>query len=167
MRVDHGTDGVVRRFYGMGREGSFPDAFAELQKKDPEFDERSLEPNPEFEDDLQDTATPRAMGELLDRIFNGKALAPASTSLLIGIMERCRTGEGRLRGRMPADTSVAHKTGTIGGTVNDVGVISLPDDAGKVMAAVFIKKSAAPYEDRERAIAEIARSIRDYYLFGE
>ena len=157
----------MRRFYGMSREGSFPDALAELQKKDREFDERSLRPNPAFEDDLRDTSTPRAMGELLDRIFNGKALTPDSSSLLIGIMERCRTGEGRLRGRMPAGTIVAHKTGTIGGVVNDVGVISLPDDAGKVMAAIFIKKSAAPYEDRERAIAEIARSIRDYYLFGK
>ncbi len=166
LRVDDATDGIVRRFYGMSREGSFPEAFADLQKNDPEFDERSLQPNPAFDDDPRDTTTPKAMGELLDRIFSGKALTPESTSILIAIMERCRTGEGRLRGKMPADTTIAHKTGTIGGTVNDVGVISLPDGAGKVMIAVFIKKSAAPYEDRERAIAEIARSIRDYYLFG-
>jgi len=65
---------------------------------------------------------------------------------------------------MPADTKVAHKTGTIGGTVNDVGVITLPGDGGQVVVAVYIKASDAPYEQRERTIAEIGRSVRDYYL---
>jgi beta-lactamase class A len=85
--------------------------------------------------------------------------------VLTDIMGRCRTGEGRLRGRMPAGTLVAHKTGTIGGTVNDVGVITLPADKGQVVIAVFIKKSDVPFDQRERVIAEIARSVRDYYLF--
>lgn len=33
--------------------------------------------------------------------------------------------------------------------------------------AVFIKKSDRPFEKREQAIAEIARSVRAYYLFAQ
>jgi beta-lactamase class A len=107
------------------------------------------------------------MAQLLTQIFNGKALSAASTQTLIEIMQHCRTGDARLRGRLPAGTVVANKTGTIGGSVNDVGVISLPDGAGKIVIAVFIKKSALPFEQRERVIAEIARTVRDYYLLAE
>jgi len=43
--------------------------------------------------------------------------------------------------------------------------VALPGNAGKVIVAVFIKKSAKPFEDRERVIADIGRAIYDYYLF--
>jgi beta-lactamase class A len=66
---------------------------------------------------------------------------------------------------MPAGTQVADKTGTIGGSVNDVGVITLPD-AGSVVVAVYIKGSDALYEAREKTIAEIGRAVRDYYLYA-
>jgi beta-lactamase class A len=58
-----------------------------------------------------------------------------------------------------------HKTGSIGGTVNDVGIITLPNDAGHVALSVFIKSSPRTTEQREAAIAEIARSVYDYFLF--
>jgi beta-lactamase class A len=105
------------------------------------------------------------MGELLERIYTGKALSPASTKLLGEIMERNTTGKARIRGRLPDGTVVAEKTGTIGGSLNNVGVVTLPGDAGKLIVAIFIKKSDKPFEDRERVIADIARSLYDYYLF--
>jgi beta-lactamase class A len=68
---------------------------------------------------------------------------------------------------LPAGTVVAHKTGTIGGTVNDVGVMTLPDGKRQIVIAVFIKESDKPLAERERVIAEIARSVRDYFLLVE
>ena len=65
----------------------------------------------------------------------------------------------------PAGTIVAHKTGTIGGTTNDVGIITLPDDAGHVVIAAFVKGSSRPVESRERAIAEVSRAVYDFFLF--
>jgi len=35
-----------------------------------------------------------------------------------------------------------------------------------VVIAAYVKASAAPVPDRERAIAEIARTVRDYFLFS-
>jgi beta-lactamase class A len=67
---------------------------------------------------------------------------------------------------MPPGTVVTHKTGTIGGTVNDVGWITLPDSAGQLIIAAYIKESAAPMAQREAVIADVARSIRDFYLFA-
>jgi beta-lactamase class A len=66
---------------------------------------------------------------------------------------------------LPEGTVLAHKTGTIGQTTNDVGVITLPQDAGHVIVAAFVKESESPVPERERAIAEVARAAHDYFLF--
>lgn len=164
LRVDGDTDEIIRRFYGMGP-GPFPQALAAKVKSDPNLDAESLKPNAAFDADPRDTTTPAAMAELLARIFKGKALSPKSTKIMIGIMERCRTGVTRLRAMMPPGTKVADKTGTIGGSVNDVGVIGLPNGAGSVVVAVYIKGSDAAYDAREKTIAQIGRAVRDYYLY--
>ena len=83
-----------------------------------------------FEKDLRDTATPRGMVALLERIYRQGRALPPSSELLLDIMRRCRTGENRLKGLLPPGTEVAHKTGTIGRTTNDVGIITLPDGGG-------------------------------------
>src|SRR5206468_7691735 len=85
-----------------------------------------------FDADPRDTSTPDAMSGLLDRIHRKNLLKPETSDLLLDIMRRCRTGEARLRGLLPEGTEIAHKTGTIGGTTNDVGIITLPDNAGHV-----------------------------------
>ena len=118
-----------------------------------------------FEADPQDTSTPRAMARLLAKVWSREGLSEASSALLVDIMERCETGENRLKGLLPADTVVAHKTGTIGRTTNDVGIVTLPDGAGHVIVVAFVKDSDEAIPVRERAIAEIARAAHDYFLF--
>ncbi len=118
-----------------------------------------------FEADRRDTATPRGMAELLVRIWKGEGLAAESRGLLLDIMERCETGAGRLKGRLPQGTVVAHKTGTIGRTTNDVGIITLPSGAGHLVVAAFVEESDEPVPVREKAIAEAARAAHDYFLF--
>jgi len=118
-----------------------------------------------FNKDPRDTSTPAGMVHLLEKIWTGKALGSKNTELIIDIMKRCETGENRIKGLLPPNTVVAHKTGTIGGTTNDVGVITLPDNAGRVVLAVFVKESESELPERERAIAQISRAIYDYFLF--
>lgn len=165
LRVDRDTAGIIRDFFGIGP-GPFPQALEAAIKADPKLEERGDDPNPRFDRDARDTSTPLAMASLLDRIFSGKALSPESTKLLTEIMERNSTGKARIPGRLPEGIVVAEKTGTIGGSLNDVGMITMPGDAGKLIVAVFIRQSAKPFEDRERAIADISRALYDYYLFG-
>jgi beta-lactamase class A len=118
-----------------------------------------------FASDTRDTSTPDGMAALLERIYRKDMLKIESADLLLDIMRRCRTGEARLRGLLPQGTEIAHKTGTIGGSTNDVGIVTLPDSAGHVAIAVFVKSSEKDVAARERAIAEIARAVHDFFLF--
>ncbi len=162
LRVDRNTDSVIRQFFGLPASGA---SLAQLLAAHPELEAASARPNPTFDNDLQDTTTPTAMAELLTRIFSGKALSPSSTQVIGDIMERCRTGAARLKGRLPEPVVVAHKTGTIGGTVNDVGLITLPANGGTVVIAVYVKKSEASMAVREQVVADVARSVRDFYVY--
>lgn len=125
-----------------------------------------------FSKDLQDTSTPDAMVSLLVQIFRNELLQEEQTTLLIDIMQRCQTGIKRIKGLLPPETLVAHKTGSIGRiAVNDAGFITLPNDAGHIAMAIFTKSS----EDEdfikvatcEQAIAHITRTIYDYFLFTQ
>ena len=118
-----------------------------------------------FDSDSRDTASPNAMADLLVRIHRKQILKADTTDLLLDIMRRCRTGEARIKGILPAGTEVKHKTGTLGGSTNDVGIITLPDDTGHVALAIFIKSSEKEAPARERTIAEIARAVHDFFLF--
>ena len=162
QRVDRNTASLIRGFFGLPAERALHQP---QRSADELFDPGSQAdlPNALYDDDVRDTSTPNAMLTLLSAINGGAALSESTTKLLIGIMTRCATGDRRLPGRLPPQTVVAHKTGTIGGTVNDVGIIFLPD-ASQVAIAVFVKKSAQLPALRERAIAEIARTIYDAYL---
>jgi beta-lactamase class A len=118
-----------------------------------------------FEMDPRDTSSPDAMVTLLERIYRGDSLKGESRALLLDILERCRTGKERLRGILPQETMVAHKTGTLSGITNDAGVITLPDDAGHVAIAVFVKSSEKGAAEREWAIAQISRAVYDFFLY--
>lgn len=120
-----------------------------------------------FLKDRRDTATPRGMSRLLAKIWRKEGLTPQSADLLLDIMFRCETGQNRLKGLLPPGTRVAHKTGTLNlGIANDVGIVELPDGAGHVVVAVFVKESTLEAEQQERTIAQIARSVYDYFLFN-
>ena len=113
--------------------------------------------------DPRDTATPDDMTRLLVRIWKKDLFGAKNAEVLLGMLERCQTGKARLKGLLPAGTPVAHKTGTLGGIADDVGVITLPGDAGHVAISVFTKASSKPGEVSEKAVAEVARTVYDYF----
>ncbi|MBL7850509.1 MAG: class A beta-lactamase [Cyclobacteriaceae bacterium] len=119
-----------------------------------------------FDADVKDTSTPEAMSDLLLKLYGQPILKPETKALLLDIMARCETGLTRLKGALPPNTVVMHKTGTIGMTANDVGIITLPGDAGHLVISIFTKSSEKPLPERERAIAEVARVLHDYFLLN-
>jgi beta-lactamase class A len=121
--------------------------------------------NDRFNRDPRDTAQPEAMAALLEKIYGRKLLKPDTADLLLDIMSRCQTGEARIKGILPPKTAVAHKTGSLGGAIDDVGIVTLPDDAGHIVLALFIKQGSKE-ETSERTIAQISRAIYDYFLFS-
>jgi beta-lactamase class A len=120
-----------------------------------------------FYQDTRDTATPEGMARLLAKIARGEALGPERTALLLDIMLRCETGAARLKGLLPPAVPVRHKTGSLGiGVANDVGIIDLPEGAGRLVVAVFVKAAVGDVAAQERAIAQIARAAYDYFTFN-
>jgi len=115
--------------------------------------------------DPRDQATPRDMNRLLEMLWQGKIVDAESSNSMLELMKRCRTGAGRIKGLLPQGTVVAHKTGSLGGTVDDVGIIYLPQDAGHVAISVMSKRAMADSPDVERVVAEVARYAYDYFLF--
>ena len=106
--------------------------------------------------DVKDSATPRAMVTLLQKLDSGKLLRPQSRSYLLDVMSRCKTGKNRIRGLLPAWARVENKTGTLSGYTSDVGYMTLPD--GRRIAVAFFARGGS---NRPNAIARAARTIYD------
>jgi beta-lactamase class A len=172
LRVDRGTADLIRDYMGMSpaKEVSMAvqyraeaESFEGMNEADWQARYQALL------DDPRDQGTPMAMVELLQGIWQDAYLEADYGEALREIMGRCLTGSARLSGMLPAQLlPLAHKTGTLGGTVNDVGVMQLPDGGGTVVVAVFTRgRSTLDTAAGERAIAEVGRTIYDYFLFQE
>jgi beta-lactamase class A len=107
--------------------------------------------------DVRDTATPEEMAELLVAFWNRRdGLSEKSHDLLMKWMIDSPTGVRRLRAAVPEGAVVAHKTGTMPGTVNDAGIVTLAD--GRSFAiVVFTKASSSEEALREDDLAAAAR----------
>jgi beta-lactamase class A len=165
LRVDRPTSYLIADWLGVPMDPAKRwdgEAFEEQAKKlTPEQEKAS---SGKFDQDVRDTSTPKAMSDLLLKLYTQQILKSESKMLLLDIMRRCETGLTRIKGSLPPGTEVMHKTGTIGMTTNDVGIMTLPADAGHVVISVFVKSSGKEIPDRERAIAEVSRVVYDYFL---
>jgi beta-lactamase class A len=168
IRVDRPTSLLIGDFSGvkdLPEDGNVSlEEFRRLSRAVSEVERQ--EASQAFDTDPRDTSTPEDMARLLEMIWRGAALSRENSDLLLDIMLRSTTGPERIKGILPPGTEVFHKTGTIGGTTNDVGIVRLPDGAGHVVVVVFVKESTRPVPDRERAIAQVSRAVHDYFLFS-
>lgn len=109
--------------------------------------------------DARDTSTPSAMVALLAKLRQGALLGERSTGYLFDVMARCITGRSRIKGMLPAGTPVAHKTGTLAGVTNDVGIVTLPN--GHQLAVAIFAHGMRSEGQRSRSIAAAARLLYD------
>jgi beta-lactamase class A len=119
-----------------------------------------------YTSDPRDTATPDDMAALLVRLQRGELLPWPYGEQLIERMSHAKTGPRRLKGRLPADTIVAHKTGTTDVVINDVGIITLPGNGGHLVLAVFVM-NGGHVSAMQNAIAEIAAASYESFTGTE
>ncbi len=114
----------------------------------------------------RNTTQPSAMVHLLQLLQQGSLLSYTSHTFLMQLMTDTPTGVHRIKGKLPANTQVAHKTGTaqtrsnLTPATNDVGIVRLPEGR-HLLIAIFIKDSTASESAREGAIADLARIFWD------
>jgi beta-lactamase class A len=134
--------------------------YAKLTAENPRL---TREAGEKFPQKMADQATPLALNSLLEKLFRKEILDPKSCDFILDTMRGCQTGTKRIRGLLPAGTVVAHKTGTVGGTINDCGIIDLPDGAGHVALSVLSRETNPDHT--EDTIALIAKTVFDYFCF--
>ncbi|WP_223799594.1 serine hydrolase [Sphingomonas nostoxanthinifaciens] len=111
--------------------------------------------------DKRDSSTPEAMAALLVKLRGGELLDRQRTDYLFEVMARCRTGPGRIRGLLPAGTPVAHKTGTMNGVTDDVGIVGLPN--GHALAVAIFETGRGGPRAHDRKIAQLSRMLYDHF----
>ncbi|MCL5040505.1 MAG: class A beta-lactamase-related serine hydrolase [Firmicutes bacterium] len=117
------------------------------------------------------TVTPWDMTHLLELMTKGKVVSYRSGQRMIGIMKKQQYNDlipalfppanGGI-GSLPR-WQVAHKTGFIPGTRNDVGIVFLP---GQAYAISILSKDLKEERQGIQAIAEISRTIYDHFTGG-
>jgi beta-lactamase class A len=157
LRLAGGPDEVNRRLREMGA----PDVRVHRTMKQVFADWRAGAPGA-FVEDGRDTGTPEGIVSLLAAIHQGDGLRPDGRRLLLAALQGSDTGPNRIRAGVPAGTTVAHKTGTLGPLTHDVGIVTLPDGRGDVAIAVLIQ-SERPLAAREEVIATVARTVWDRF----
>ncbi|MCM2473708.1 class A beta-lactamase [Rhizobium sp. CG5] len=141
-----GPEGQTRFFRSIG------DETTRLDRWEPELNE--AQPG-----DPRDTTTPAAMAKTLQTLITGDVLTPQSRQQLSAWMIANTTGGGKLRAGLPRDWVVGDKTGSGRlGTANDIAVI-WPPARKPVFIAVYITETKASMDDRNAALAEIARTM--------
>ena len=132
---------------------SLGDGTTRLDRTEPTLNEAAL-------GDLRDTTTPLAMLQTLQKLVLGDALTPASRAWLQRWLVETSTGDKRLRAGVPG-WKVGDKTGTAGdsGTANDIGVLWPPGGGAPVLVTCYLTRSAAAPQQRDAAIAQVARAV--------
>ena len=100
------------------------------------------------------------MLHLLDVVAQGKAVSTAASADMLHLLLRQRVND-RLPRLLPGDVQMAHKTGNLPGTVNDVGIVYGPSST--VAVAVLISETT----DETAAATAIARVAQTVYAYFE
>ena len=116
--------------------------------------------------DPRDTGTPNGTVQLLASLFRGQTLSQQLATTLTDNLKATITFPTRLKGLLPPEIFVAHKTGSTGTTkgltaaTNDSGVIFLPS-GHQLAISVYIKASTKSDTQRDQVIARLARTAFD------
>ena len=133
------------------------------------FNEEAQQANWDLQ--FQNWTTPKAANEALEYFYlnNPKLLSKNSYDFIWRTMKETQTGKNRIKGKLPKNAVVAHKTGSSGANtegitaaVNDIGIVFLPN--GKYFfISVFVTNSKEDADSNEKIIADIAKAAWDYF----
>lgn len=116
--------------------------------------------------------TPKAANTVLAAFYDNRKqfLSQKSYDFVWKTMRETETGKNRLKGQLPENTVVAHKTGTSGmnnrtgitAAVNDIGIVFLPGGR-HFFISVFVTDSKEDTATNEKIIADISKAAWNYF----
>lgn len=115
-------------------------------------------------------STPMAAAKLLQKFYKQQILSKNSKDELWKMMVETSTGATKIKGLLPKEVIVGHKSGWSGsngrgltGATNDIGIITLPD-GNQFAIAIFVTNSLEDEATNDKMIAEIAKAAYDYFV---
>ena len=121
---------------------------------------------------FQNWTTPKAANKILEAFYANKKklFSQKSYDFIWKVMRETETGKKRLKGQLPENTAVAHKTGSSGvnktsgitAAVNDIGIVFLPNGQ-HFFISIFVTDSREDAATNEKIIADIAKTTWDYF----
>ena len=157
----------------MGGPQAIENHFSQLGFKDfaVKINEETMQNN--WDQQFLNWTTPQEANRILKAFYenNNNLLTKESHQFVWDVMKGTKTGKNRLKGQLPKETVVAHKTGWSGAhkktgitaAVNDIGLVFLPN--GKYFAiSVFVTESSENFETNEKIIAGITKVAWDYFV---
>jgi beta-lactamase class A len=111
--------------------------------------------------DPRDTATPAAMVALLRKLYRREdGLTRASHDLLMHTLETSRNPR-RIIVQLPPGTTVAHKTGSMPGVLNDAGIVTSPDGKHHLAIVIFVNRARPDTDAAGPVIESVAKQLYD------
>ncbi|MBV9992472.1 MAG: class A beta-lactamase [Alphaproteobacteria bacterium] len=151
LAADGGPAGVTAQARALG------DPVTRLDRNEPTL-------NTAIPGDPRDTTAPAAMLDDMDRVLLGDALSESSREMLTGWMIACRTAPRRIGAGLPSGWKRGHKTGTgANGSTNDIA-ICWPPGRKPILLTVYFTGSSAGDDEREAAIADVARIVSETFV---
>lgn len=163
IRVDRTTFELIRDYLALIDESAAGKSKQQLMNR-PQLNtsspERVAKADAEFAKTMKDVASPEDMARLLDMIVKGKAASEDSCRQMMTIMNRQQFNH-RLPRYLPENTGFAHKTGTIGSTTNDAGVMFIRGNP--IALVVFTVDKRAGRGEVEEQMGRLARVVYDFF----
>ncbi len=157
FRLIGGTEKANRYIHSLG--------IKDVAIKNPE-----VEIQADWSTQYKNWTTPSAATKLLEMFYKKNILSKNNYNFLWKTMVETTTGPNKLKGKLPKEAIISHKTGYSGANkdglvaaTNDIGIIILPN--GKKFAiALFVSDSMENEKTNDGIMADVAKVVWDYYL---
>lgn len=135
-------------------------AFARrLGDEDTRLDRWETELNEAEPGDKRDTTTPDAMIGNLEQLLIGNILTSESRDFLKSWLINNQVADGLFRSVKPSDWIIGDRTGAGGFGSRSITAIIWPPERKPILVALYITETAASFEERNTAIAQIGRVL--------
>jgi beta-lactamase class A len=126
-----------------------------LDETESPWESNALKETPE-----NDISTPNDFLILLEKIYRGEGLSASSRDAVIDILKRQKFAE-RIPALLPFGVQVAHKTGSVKGVRNDVGIVYAGDTT---YAIALMSKRAESGVAATELLAKLSKIVYDAFV---
>jgi len=163
LRVDRTTFELIRDYLGLMDESARGKTYKEIvasPRTRQITPEKQAEAEREFAKVIKDVSAPRDMALLLEKIYKGEAASNESCQMMMVILGQQMFNQRAPR-YLPESSRMAHKTGTIGSTTNDAGIMFVRGNP--IAIAVFTVDKRVARGEVEEQMGRLTRVVYDFF----